>query len=177
SQRERLSAELGELNAIDASERIATLQNEEAEARERGEQSTLALRELTEQLQQLRERDRELVSAVDRSRQELQAAQGKLMFLQALQQAALGLAQGKVSEWLSANTLSERPRLAQQLIVEPGWERAVETVLGSYLEAVSVEAIDAIASRLESLQVGTVSFFAEGGASAEHVDSGQLLAR
>ena len=38
---------------------------------------------------------------------------------------------------------------AQQLVVEQGWERAVETVLGSYLEAVSVDTIDAIASRLE----------------------------
>ncbi len=177
SQRERLAAELNELGAVDASEQIATLEDDEREARERSEQSATSLREITEQLQQLRERDRELVSAVDRGRQELQAAQGKLMSLQALQQAALGLAQGKVSEWLSANTLSERPRLAQQLSVEPGWERAVETVLGSYLEAVSVETIDAIAGRLESLQVGTVSFFAEGSARAENVDSGHLLAR
>ena len=176
SQRERLSAELGELNAIDTSERIATLENEEHEARERSEQSALALRELTEHLQQLRERDRELVAAVDRGRQELQAAQGKLMSLQALQQAALGLAQGKVGEWLAENALSERPRLAQQLAVEPGWERAVETVLGSYLEAVSVEAIDAIAARLESLHVGSVTFFAEGHGGGS-IDSTRLLAR
>lgn len=175
SQRERLAAELGELNAVDTSERIATLENEEREARERSEQSAIALRERTEQLQQLRERDRELVAAVDRGRQELQAAQGKLMSLQALQQAALGLAQGKVGEWLAENALSERPRLAQQLTVEPGWERAVETVLGSYLEAVSVEAIDAIAARLETLHVGSVTFFAEGQGSGS-VDSTRLLA-
>ena len=177
SQRERLATERNELGAVDASEQIAALENDEREARERSDQSATSLREITEQLQQLRDRDRELVNAVDRGRQELQAGQGKLMSLQALQQAALGLAQGKVSEWLSANTLSERPRLAQQLSVEPGWERAVETVLGSYLEAVSVETIDAIAGRLESLQVGTVSFFAEGSAPAENVDSGQLLVR
>src|SRR5690606_15805238 len=130
-----------------------------------------------EQLQQLRERERELVGAVDRGRQELQVAQGKLMSLQALQQAALGLAQGKVTEWLTAHSLSERPRLAQQLTVESGWERAVETVLGSYPGAVSVDAIDAIAGQLESLQVGAVSFFAEGGASPSDVEQGRLLAR
>ena len=33
------------------------------------------------------------------------------MSLQALQQAALGLAQGKVTEWLGANSLADRPRL------------------------------------------------------------------
>jgi chromosome segregation protein len=94
-----------------------------------------------------------------------------------LQQAALGLAQGQVTEWLSSNALAERPRLAQQLVVEPGWERAVETVLGSYLEAVSVDTIDSIANRLESLQVGAVSFFSSGGASTQQVDGGRLLAR
>ena len=177
SQRERLSAELGELGAVNLSERIAALEAEEDDARERGESSAAALRELIEQLQQLRERERGLVSAVDSGRQELQVAQGRLMSLQALQQAALGLAQGQVSEWLSANALSERPRLAQQLSVEPGWERAVETVLGSYLEAVSVDALDSIAGRLESLQVGTVSFFAEGGTTSQSVEPSRLLAR
>src|SRR5690606_37633771 len=57
-------------------------------------------------------------------------------------------------------------------------ERAVETVLGSYLEAVSVETIDSLADRLDSLQVGTVSFFAAGGATtSQAVDGGRLLAR
>ena len=92
------------------------------------------------------------------------------MSLQALQQAALGLAQGKVTEWLSANSLTQRPRLAQQLVVEPGWERAVETVLGSYLESVSVDAIDSIATRLDSLQVGSVSFFAASESSGGSAD-------
>src|SRR5690606_5329175 len=103
---------------------------------------------------------------------------GRLMSLEALQQAALGVAQGKVTEWLAASGLDERPRLAQELTVEPGWERAVETVLGSYLEAVSVETIDSLADRLDSLQVGTVSFFAAGGATtSQAVDGGRLLAR
>jgi chromosome segregation protein len=177
TQRERLSAELGELNATDSAEKIATLEVEEGEAREQGELSSAALREITERMQQLRERERELVSAADRSRNELQNAQGRLMSLQALQQAALGVAQGKVSEWLAANTLSERPRLAQQLSVEPGWERAVETVLGSYLEAVSVDTIDSIAGELGSLQVGSVAFFSDSGASAQNVEAGRLLAR
>ncbi len=128
-------------------------------------------------MQRLRERERELVSAEDNSRKQLQEAQGKLMSLQALQQAALGLAQGKVTEWLSSNSLTERPRLGQQLVVEQGWERAVETVLGSYLEAVSVDALDDIAQRIDSLQVGTVSFFSAGSSSAQSGDSNSLLSR
>jgi len=177
AQRERLSLELEELRGVEVTERIVQLENEEGEVRERGERGSEILRELAEELQRSRERERELVGAVDRARQELQVAQGKLMSLQALQQAALGLAQGKVTEWLAAHMLNERPRLAQQLTVEPGWERAVETVLGAYLEAVSVETIDAIASELESLHVGSVSFFTEGGARPANVDRELLLAR
>jgi chromosome segregation protein len=53
----------------------------------------------------------------------------------------------------------------------------VETVLGSYLEAVSVEAIDSIATRLDSLQVGAVSFFSDGGSTSQTVDGARLLAK
>lgn len=177
SQRARLQAELAQLSTAEIDARIASLQTEQDGIRVQGERAEGQLREVTEEAQRLRERERELVIADDRGRQQLQEAQGRLMSLQALQQAALGLAQGKVTEWLTSNALTDRPRLAQQLVVEPGWERAVETVLGSYLEAVSVDTIDAIAGRLDSLQVGAVSFFSSGGASAQTVDAGRLLAR
>jgi chromosome segregation protein len=177
SQRQRLAAELGTLATAEAEARIEALEMEEGAAREQGELSGNQLSAVADELQQLRERERQLVSTADSSRRELTDAQGRLMSLQALQQAALGLAQGKVSEWLSENTLNQRPRLAQQMNVEPGWERAVETVLGSYLEAVSVEAIDSIATKLDSLQVGAVSFFSDGGSTPQSVDSARLLAK
>jgi chromosome segregation protein len=177
AQRERLANELGTLDTSEIDMRVAALQEQESQARDQGERAAEQLQSVTEELQQLRERERQLASAGDNGRKELQEVQGRLMSLQAMQQAALGLAQGKVTEWLSSNTLIDRPRLAQQLAVEPGWERAVETVLGSYLEAVSVDAIDTIATRLDSLQVGSVSFFSEGGESSHTVDSQRLLAR
>ena len=177
AQQERLASELGALSTVEIEGRIAAVQSEHDEAGAQGATAAEQLRELADDLQRLRERERELVGADDRSRKELQEAQGRLMSLEALQQAALGLAQGKVTEWLAANTLAERPRLAQQLQVEAGWERAVETVLGSYLEAVSVDAIDNIAGQLDSLQVGAVSFFAAGGSSSQSVEANRLLAR
>jgi chromosome segregation protein len=177
ARRERLSTELGQLDMGDSAERIAMLEAQLEDAAVQGETAATQLRDATEELQRLRERERELVSADDSSRKQLQEAQGKLMSLQALQQAALGLAQGKVTEWLSSNSLTERPRLGQQLVVDHGWERAVETVLGSYLEAVSVDALDDIAQRIDSLQVGTVSFFSAGASSAQSSDSNSLLSR
>jgi chromosome segregation protein len=177
AQRARLAQELGSLETAQLDARIELLQGQEFEMGAAGESAAEQLSFATEQLQQLRERERQLVSTVERTGKELQTAQGRFMSLQALQQAALGLAQGKVGEWLSSNALSDRPRLAQQLNVDAGWERAVETVLGSYLEAVSVSTIDSIAGQLDSLQVGAVSFFTDGGSSSQNVDSGRLLAR
>ena len=73
------------------------------------------------------------------------------MSLEALQRAALGQGQGKVVDWLKSRGLERSPRLAQQLSVDTGWDRAVETVLGGYLEAVCVDSIDDVAGTLESL--------------------------
>jgi chromosome segregation protein len=177
SQRERLSAELGQLNATDVTNRVGELEAQEVDARGQGEEAAEQLRAAIERVQQLRERERSLVGGADRGRQLLQESQGKLLSLQALQQAALGVAKGKVSEWLNTNALADRPRLAQQLTVERGWERAVETVLGSYLEAVGVDTIDSIAGRLDGLTMGSVSFFAQNGSNTSETDSRRLLAR
>jgi chromosome segregation protein len=177
AQRERLETELGTLGMTESDARIATLEAEEAQVRGESESAARALSDVTNETQALRAREAELGTAADAVRQTLQDAQGRFMSLQALQQAALGLAQGKVTEWLDSNALSGRARLAQELTVDAGWERAVETVLGSYLEAVSVDTIDTIAGQLDSLQVGTVTFFASGSESSQSVDGNRLLAR
>jgi chromosome segregation protein len=160
NQRDRLTAELEALAAADTQEKIAAIAEEEAQVREAGESANERVQSAVGEIQQRRERERSLVSAADESRKALQEAQGKLMSLEALQQAALGLAQGKVTEWLESNALSGRPRLAQELNVEAGWERAVETVLGGYLEAVCVDTLESIAGKLDTLRMGTVTFFA-----------------
>lgn len=177
AQRERLAAELATLQSARLDEPLAALAEQQAQASRQAQSLALQLESVSAEIQRVRGREKQLVITADHGRGALQDAQGRLMSLQALQQAALGLAQGKVTEWLSANSLADRPRLAQQLTVEPGWERAVETVLGAYLEAVSVDAIDAVAARVESLQIGAVSFFAAGGSTPPAVGAGRLLAR
>ena len=81
---------------------------------------------------------------------------------EALQQAALGKVSGKVTQWLKAQSLDLKPRVAQQLRVERGWERAVETVLGSYLEAVCVDGLDSVTDLL-----GELRWRASGGGERE----------
>ena len=64
---------------------------------------------------------------------------------EALQQAALGKVSGKVTQWLKSH--GPRPQSPRRATIARGaWlERAVETVFGSYLEAVCVDGLDAVA--------------------------------
>jgi len=73
-------------------------------------------------------------------RKSVQVARGRLGSLEALQHAALGQEKGAGVEWLRQQGLQRSPRLGEVLVVEAGWEVAVETVLGALLEAVTVDA-------------------------------------
>ncbi len=87
---------------------------------------------------------------------------GKLASLETLQNAALGKRSEQVSGWLKSNGLQSAPRLVQQIQVEPGWEHAVETALGSYLEAVCVEGLENAEQWLAGLEEGAVALFDTG---------------
>jgi chromosome segregation protein len=105
-------------------------------------------------------------TGLEQQEQELSALQsvhhdtrGQLASLETLQQAALGQRSEQVAGWLTANGLQDAPRLAQEIRVEPGWEHAVETALGFYLEAVCVEGLDNVEHMLGSLEQGSVALF------------------
>src|SRR5262249_32313010 len=69
------------------------------------------------------------------------------------------------------------PRVAETLEVQAGWERAVETALGDYLEAVCVEGLDALAGSLESLAKGRVTLVETNqDAALAGLGSGETLA-
>jgi chromosome segregation protein len=94
-----------------------------------------------QQAEQLDHTRQQLLAATQAQQQaqgELQRLNGRLASLEALQQAALDPGTG-TAEWLREQGLDQRPRLAEGLRVEPGWELAVETVLGADLQAVLVD--------------------------------------
>ncbi|MCF6783144.1 chromosome segregation protein SMC [Stutzerimonas stutzeri] len=126
---------------------------EDAAMLEVGEQlaiSELNLEELAaaqegaeQQLEQLREQLQGASQTQQQAQGELQRLTGRIASLEALQQAALDPGKG-VSEWLREHNLEQRPRLAEGLRVEPGWELAVETVLGADLQAVLLDTFDGL---------------------------------
>ncbi|HET7650077.1 MAG TPA: chromosome segregation protein SMC, partial [Gammaproteobacteria bacterium] len=175
-RRERLEQERGQLSAEELQQQIETLGNEAG----KGEQQRQALQaELDQTLQAItthREQDQKLTQELHRLRSQLEDHRGRLASLEALQQAALGKSRERVTEWLKAGHLDGNKRLAELINVAPGWERAVETVLGWHLEAVQVEDIASLAGRLGELNGGSLSFVEEGAAAtAAAADS--LLAK
>jgi chromosome segregation protein len=103
---------------------------------------------------------------------------GQLASLETLQRAALGQRSEQVSGWLKSHGLQGAQRVAQAIKAEPGWEHAIETALGFYLEAICVTQLEHAESVLGSLQQGDVALFET--ATASHADGtsngGNLLA-
>ena len=102
------------------------------------EELQLAEQQVIEQLEAVRERLQQASQSEQQAQGELQRLGGRLASLEALQQAALEPG-GGTAGWLREQGLEQRPRLAEGLRVEPGWELAVETVLGADLQAVLVD--------------------------------------
>jgi len=109
--------------------------------------------DLVNNLNQSREKNQQLADQLDRDKSALQTLLGRRASLEALQQAAMGSAAG-VKQWLEAQRLTSQPRLADQLRVRNGWEKAVEMVLGNYLQAVCVDSLDAVVNQLDGFQQG-----------------------
>ena len=78
-------------------------------------------------------------SVVEESRLEVQFLRRDLAALEALQEVALGRQQSNAKDWLDQVGLFDAPRLGEGLAVVPGWEHAVETIVGQSLQAVRVD--------------------------------------
>jgi chromosome segregation protein len=143
-------------------------------SRDAGERAVAELQALLADLSVTRERERDQAQALNALRAQWQQAQGRQVSTEALQQAALGKASGKVTHWLKAHALDLKPRVAQQLRVERGWERAVETVLGAYLEAVCVDGLDSVTQLLGSFDGGHLAVASIAHTSSEESESAAL---
>jgi chromosome segregation protein len=176
-QQERQESERSALVQLQPAVALEALAERAAMAGDAGQKAATELQELLAEISVTRDREREQSQALNALRTRWQTALGTQVSTEALQQAALGKVSGKVTEWLKSKSLDRRPRVAQQLRVDRGWERAVETVLGSYLEAVCVDGLDSVTELLESFDGGHLAVVAMKEASAEARDSALLQAK
>jgi chromosome segregation protein len=163
---ERLGVEQEQLCAEDPGAQLAQLEDQEAQARARNEDLVRAQDAAVERVQALRQEQRSAESRLDGARAERDKVRGELVALEAVQKAALSHNAPRAGEWLTASGLAARERVAQQLDVSGGWERAVETALGDYLEAVCVERLEDLEAALGKLAAGRIALVEQAATDA-----------
>jgi chromosome segregation protein len=176
-QQQRLETERNAFAQLQPPVALETLSERADTARSVGEKAAAELQSLLTEISATRDREREQSQELNALRTRLQKAQGEQVSTEALQQAALGKASGKVTQWLKSQSLDRQPRVAQQLRVDKGWERAVETVLGSYLEAVCVDGLDSVTDLLSSFDGGYLAVVSTTEGSNTVRDAASLQAK
>lgn len=137
------------------------------------EQLHQQLEAVLQSIADLRPEIKQLHEQLHGRRAELQKVNGKISSLELLQQHAMGKDKKELSAWLEQVGLGQQPRLAEFLEAEEGWETALETVLGSYLEAICVDSAADLLDELQVLHQQSLTVFetraAEQAASSEGV--------
>ncbi|MBK1726298.1 chromosome segregation protein SMC, partial [Halorhodospira neutriphila] len=133
AEREGLSLEALEAEIAELEAEAEQLEAELAELQRRRDEAAEALTARTG------ERD-EAAEALEAAREALSGSRARLTSLETLQESALGRSGDERQAWLAERGWGEAPRLAEALAVAPGWERAVETVLGEALQGLCLGA-------------------------------------
>lgn len=154
---EALRSELGavDLDALQTAASELAVEHGHFEAQAAELTTTLATQRT--RLEELLASERETQESISGLRGELQDTRGRLGSLEALQHAALADQDKPVRDWLQGLGLDDHRRLGEVLRVDEGWERAVETVLSGWLEAVVIDAPQRFATQLAELQQSDLS--------------------
>ncbi|WP_286222646.1 chromosome segregation protein SMC [Marinobacter apostichopi] len=122
-----------ELQREEASERIATIQ---------------------ENLYEARQNQREAEQAAAEDRQKVQSLRASLESQQALLDEQLGGQDDALQGWLSEHGLTDSPRVAGKLSIENGWEFAVEQVIGRFTHGLALPGIEDLSAAMASAPKG-----------------------
>jgi chromosome segregation protein len=151
SRLDRLHKEHSELSAAldctslnDLQTEIEDLETERLSQHDTLEHLQDAIYDYRRQLKQFNE-------SLNSARSSLHRLKGTVTSLELLQQHAIGKDNRVLTDWLAALGIPAQPRLAEHLDVESGWEKAIETVLGAYLEAVCLGAADTLMPAVNDL--------------------------
>jgi chromosome segregation protein len=166
----RLAALEGETESVGTGELdkdVARLEQKHREAISAEAEQQAKLDQLNESLAEAREELRQDTEREHGLQSDYLAAEGRLAALQTLQQASQESEQGEA--WLQERGLAERPLLASSLKVDTGWETAVETVLGHWLDARVIDGMEDNAGSLDAVEGAELALV--------HESSGKVRAR
>jgi len=176
-RRQKLDEAQSEAGSDELQSNFDDLTEQEQRKRQARDEFDRHLTDITEKIRKLREQDQKLNRLIDERRTALQAGQGKYASLEALQKAALGEGDEDVQDWLESTGLGDNRKVAQTLDVADGWERAIETVLGDYLQAVCVSDLTPVTESIGKLQKGNVTILQEHSSKTEVDDTSTLAAK
>jgi chromosome segregation protein len=94
---------------------------------------------------------------LEEARGRVQELRHQLASLQAAQDAALGQDVQEAEAWIESQGLRQAQRVGEHLAVVPGWERAIEAILGRFMQAIQVDSISDYADALVGLAEGDVA--------------------
>ena len=172
-RRTALSTEVSSFQASPAEKEMAVVQAELTEVETARDQLDKQRQDHSSQIQALREQDKQTRADYDNLRSEQQTLKGRQASLDALQQAAKG--DESERKWLADKGLANKPRLADSVVPAKGWELAVETVLGSYLQAIAVDDVVASIDLLNDFKKGELLLISKGSSTKNSTDKGRLL--
>ncbi len=135
---DKLQGERDELASSDLEAEIEALEAGIEHIELQREEIHQQLEDRHQQIRELRLQVKDFQHELHTRRSEMQTVKGKITSLELLQQHAMGKDNKHLSTWLASVDLIENQRLAEFLDVNPGWEKAVETVLGRHLEAICI---------------------------------------
>ena len=159
-QQEQLQQEQNRFHFSELNEEIERFTKETYDVADQLEFQTKQLDEVRKEMATLQAAQHDSQNNLDNVRSELQRLLGQQASLEALQQTALDQDNQSTASWISKHGLASKPRLAQHLEVEPGWEMAVEKVLGHYLQAICVDQIEEVVSHLSDFTRGNLCVLA-----------------
>jgi len=173
---DRLALEQEAVGQQEAAAPLSAFSESELAARDRADALGRELAAALGEVQELRSGQHAAETALEAARGRRERTRAELMSLEALQKAALGAGDARATAWLEARGFGTRVRTTELLDVESGWERAVETALGDYLEAIAIDGLDGLESALQGFEGGSVSFIDTAGGVASG-PQGTLAAR
>jgi chromosome segregation protein len=182
-QADRLAGEHGTLQQQQASVSLSELGAREQAAGEHAANMEQVLASALAAMQALRTAQHGAETQLEQLRSVRESSRAELMSLEALQQAALGERDPAAASWVEGyagrSGQGALARAASVLSVDAGWEQAVETVLGDYLEALCVTDLDVLGDELQKIERGNLTFIELESAtrSGPAADGGTLAER
>lgn len=165
-RQEQLQLDQGRFNFSELTKEIEDFSRKSYEAADKLEYQNKQLTDIRQEISTLQSAQQDSNTHLDKVRSELQRLRGQQASLEALQQTALGQRDNSTTPWVAKHNLNVKPRLAQHIEVQTGWESAVEKVLGFCLQAICVDGVNEVVPHLDDFKAGNLCVFTPSNAAS-----------